>query len=44
MNRPGALPESYLRYMQNGLRDDFNMPGVPIRIYLRTAENPFADD
>jgi len=44
MNRPGALPESYLRYLSNGLRDDFGMAGVPIRIYLRTADNPFADD
>ena len=44
MNRPGEMPESYLRYLQNGLRDDFAIAGVPIRIYLRTAENPFAED
>jgi GTP-binding protein len=44
MNRAGELPESYLRYLQNGLRDDFDMPGVPIRIYLRTAENPYAEE
>lgn len=39
--RPEALPESYLRYLTNGLRNDFQMPGVPIRIHLRTSENPF---
>ncbi|MDI6834307.1 MAG: ribosome biogenesis GTPase Der [Rhizobiaceae bacterium] len=39
--RPEALPESYLRYLTNGLRNDFQMPGVPIRIHLRASENPF---
>jgi GTP-binding protein len=44
MNRSGQLPESYVRYLQNSLRDDFDLPGVPLRLYLRTAENPYADD
>ncbi len=39
--RPDAVPESYLRYLTNGLRADFQMPGVPIRIHLRASENPF---
>ena len=39
--RPDAVPEHYLRYLTNGLRTDFQMPGVPIRIHLRAAENPF---
>ncbi|MCM2291152.1 ribosome biogenesis GTPase Der [Allorhizobium sp. BGMRC 0089] len=39
--RPDALPESYIRYLTNGLRTDFDMPGVPIRIHLRASENPF---
>ncbi|KQV38233.1 MULTISPECIES: ribosome biogenesis GTPase Der [unclassified Rhizobium] len=39
--RPDAVPESYIRYMTNGLRVDFDMPGVPIRIHLRASENPF---
>ncbi|MCJ8519440.1 GTP-binding protein [Pseudorhizobium tarimense] len=39
--RPEAVPESYLRYLTNGLRMDFQMPGVPIRIHLRASENPF---
>jgi GTP-binding protein len=39
--RPDAVPESYIRYLTNGLRNDFQMPGVPIRIHLRASENPF---
>lgn len=39
--RPDAVPESYLRYLINGLRTDFQMPGVPVRIHLRATENPF---
>ncbi|AOF90814.1 ribosome biogenesis GTPase Der [Sinorhizobium sp. RAC02] len=40
--RPDALPESYIRYLTNGLRADFNLPGVPIRIHFKAADNPFA--
>ncbi|CAN7534500.1 ribosome biogenesis GTPase Der [Rhizobium sp. LjRoot30] len=39
--RPDALPESYVRYLTNGLRADFDMPGVPIRIHFKAADNPF---
>lgn len=39
--RPDALPESYTRFLINGLRTDFQMPGVPIRIHYRASENPF---
>ncbi|AGB72002.1 MULTISPECIES: ribosome biogenesis GTPase Der [Rhizobium] len=39
--RSDALPESYVRYLINGLRADFAMPGVPIRIHFRTSENPY---
>jgi GTP-binding protein len=41
-NRPDALPDSYLRYLQNGLREAFDLAGVPIRIHLRKRENPYA--
>ena len=40
--RPDAIPESYIRYLMNGLRNDFNLPGVPIRIHFRATENPYA--
>ncbi len=39
--RPSAVPESYLRYLTNGLRDDFGLVGVPIRIALRKGRNPY---
>lgn len=41
-SRPDAMPQSYLRYLVNALRQSFDMPGVPIRLSLRTSENPFA--
>ena len=39
-NQLDALPESYVRYLTNGLRDAFDLPGTPIRMSLRTSENP----
>jgi GTP-binding protein len=41
-SRPDAMPQSYVRYLVNNLRDSFDMPGVPIRMALRASENPFA--
>ena len=41
-SRPSAVPESYIRYLANSLRRDFDLPGVPIRILLRAAANPYA--
>ncbi len=38
----GKLPDSYLRYLANGLRDDFDLDGVPIRIHTRSGKNPYA--
>ena len=40
--RADAVPDAYLRYLVNGLRETFDLPGVPIRITLREKENPFA--
>jgi GTP-binding protein len=39
--RPEAIPESYTRYLINNLREDFDMPGVPIRLFYRGSDNPF---
>ncbi len=41
-SRPDAVPQSYVRYLTNSLREAFDMPGVPIRMALRTSDNPFA--
>ena len=42
-SRPDALPKSYIRYLVNSLREAFDLPGTPIRLYLRKGENPYAD-
>ena len=42
-SRPQDLPASYLRYLENALRDDFALPGTPIRIGLKKGKNPYAD-
>ncbi|MGB3743245.1 MAG: ribosome biogenesis GTPase Der [Xanthobacteraceae bacterium] len=41
-SRASALPEAYRRYLVNGLRDRFDLPGTPIRLTLRTKANPYA--
>jgi GTPase len=40
-NQLDALPKSYTRYLVNGLREAFDLPGVPIRVSLRMGTNPF---
>jgi GTP-binding protein len=42
-SRPDAVPASYQRYLVNGLREAFDMPGTPIRLWLRGGKNPYAD-
>ncbi|MEM7505484.1 MAG: ribosome biogenesis GTPase Der [Pseudomonadota bacterium] len=39
--RADDLPASYTRFLVNGLRRDFGLQGVPIRLMLRKGENPF---
>ncbi|MHA1569665.1 MAG: ribosome biogenesis GTPase Der [Alphaproteobacteria bacterium] len=43
VSRPQELPDSYVRYLENSLRDDFDLAGVPIRIFTRKGRNPYAD-
>ena len=40
-NQLDALPDSYVRYMINSLRETFDMPGTPIRLSLRNSDNPY---
>ncbi len=44
-SHPEKLPESYARYLVNGLRTDFDMPGTPIRLFMRSQseQNPYKD-
>jgi GTP-binding protein len=41
-NQLDALPVSYERFLMNGLRQAFDLPGVPIRISKKTSDNPYA--
>ena len=36
------LPDSYRRYLVNGLREAFDIQAVPIRLRMRQGKNPFA--
>jgi GTP-binding protein len=44
-SRPDKLPESYNRYLVNGLRESFDLPGTPIRLTMRGQgdKNPYKD-
>ncbi len=41
--RAEQLPEAYRRYLVNGLRTAFQLPGTPIRLQARGTKNPFAE-
>jgi GTP-binding protein len=41
-SRTSTLPDAYRRYLVNGLRERFDLPGTPIRLTLRTKANPYA--
>ena len=41
-SKPQALPESYRRYLVNGIGSEFGLAGVPIRLLLRAGRNPYA--
>jgi GTP-binding protein len=41
-SRADAVPQAYLRYLTNSLREAFDLPGTPVRITLREKANPFA--
>jgi GTPase len=43
-NQLERLPQSYLRYLMNGLRESFDLAGVPIRFSLRRGKNPYEKD
>ncbi len=44
-SHPDLMPDSYRRYLVNGLREHFEMPGTPIRLTFRGQgdKNPFKD-
>ena len=42
-SRPESVPTSYIRYLTNSMREAFDMPGTPIRLWMRSTKNPYAD-
>ncbi len=42
-NQLEALPTSYERFLLNGLRETFDLPGVPLRLSRKTSDNPYKD-
>ena len=41
-SRLDNLPESYRRYLVNGIRRELGFGSVPVRLTLRSAKNPYA--
>jgi GTP-binding protein len=37
------MPEHYLRYLTNSIRESFDLPGVPLRITIKSGANPYAE-
>jgi GTPase len=44
-SHPDLVPTSYSRYLVNAMREDLDMPGTPIRMFLRSQaeKNPYKD-
>jgi GTP-binding protein len=40
-NQLDALPEDYQRYLVNGLRENFDLKGTPLRLIMRNTRNPY---
>lgn len=41
VNNTEDAPESYIRYLSNSLREHFKLPGVPLRLQLKSGKNPY---
>jgi len=42
-SRAKHLPESYRRFLINGLREDFDLKATPIRLVVKQGKNPYMD-
>jgi GTP-binding protein len=43
-SRASDLPESYKRYLVNGLKDAFDLHAAPVRLIVRQNKNPFNEE
>ncbi len=44
VSRPDDIPDSYERYLVNGLREEIDIPCVPIRMSIRSSKNPYVNE
>lgn len=42
-SQAGELPDDYVRYLINSLRETFGFDGVPMRLNVKAGKNPYAD-
>jgi GTP-binding protein len=42
-SRAEKMPEPYKRYLLNEMREAFDLPGIPIRLVLKSPKNPYVD-
>jgi len=42
-SRADKMPDAYKRYLVNGIREAFDMSGVPIRLYVKGGKNPYVE-
>lgn len=38
------LPDAYVKYLVNGMRQSFGLEGVPIRFSVKSSKNPYVDE
>jgi GTP-binding protein len=43
-SRADQLPDSYRRYLINSMRESFDLPGVPVRLTVKSGRNPYAEE
>ncbi len=43
-SRGASMPDSYRRYLINSIRQSFDLPGTPVRLTVRSSDNPYATD
>jgi GTP-binding protein len=43
-SRGSSMPDSYRRYLINSIRQSFDLPGTPVRLTVRSSDNPYATD
>lgn len=43
-SRKSAVPETYISFLKNSIREEFDLEGVPIRMHIRAGTNPYVED